>query len=306
MDTSVFSKRHSRALRDKRLQVSVSRRVRGRIRKTMEKYDDRYMEADPYSNWQDWTSHLEQTERELCRIEGVDKLIALDYSTQKRAPTDVRGYVEGAYPPQVFDAIEVFLDELPPDSKTAFRRDVNQIFAEEDTEWRLLDRSVVKLDTTMLDAGVTDQTVDLLRAMQVEGALEEFRDALDEMTEGDSRDAIQDACNAFESVLKAVTGGNGNATQLLDRLMKGPHLRDLPEAERKTMKRVLQALPTLGNNLGRHGQGTAVLEVHARYAQLAVHLAGASIIFLLDAHSAIQSDPAPQTNVGEADPEAPF
>jgi len=272
----------------------------------MEAYNESYWhQPDPGDNWRTETTHLEQAELELRRQEGVDKLEALDYKSQKRVQTNIGGYIEGAYPDRVFDAVEVFINELYGDARGAFCEDINQVFAEEETPWRIVDETVVKLDTSMLDAGVVDHAVDVLKAMNLEGALDEFRDALDELGD-DPRDAIQDACNSFESVLKAATGATGDATALINSFLKD-YAKELPAEQRKAMKQVLQALPILGNNLGRHGQGPEIVEVKPRYAKLAVHLAGAFILFAVDALTEGTNTAKPaETPSWEWDGEAPF
>jgi len=134
---------------------------------------------------------------------------------------------EGVYPSGVLDAIEVFCSLLSDEEKVAFPEDINRVFYEEESPWRLLDESVVKLDPSMVEAGSIDHTVETLRTIGLDGALEGFRDALDELTGGDPRDAIQDACNAYESVLQFVTDTGGSATQLINEFRR-LYLTDLP------------------------------------------------------------------------------
>src|SRR5690606_2569783 len=168
--------------------------------------------------------------------------------------------------------------------------DINQVFYEEESPWRLLDESVVKLDPSMLEAGSIDHTVETLRTIGLDGALEEFRDALDELTGGDPRDAIQDAGNDYERVSQCVTDTGGPARELINECRR-LYLADLPQAQQNAIKKALQALPVLGNNMGRHGQGPEVIDAHLRYAHLAVRLAGGLILFLVDAYLAANPSP---------------
>ena len=282
MNHTPFSKRNAKAVREKRLEVSLSRKVRGRIRKTMEAHSESYAHQPyPGDNWTEWTSTLEDTEQQLCQLQGVDRLKAFDYEAKTRKETSLAGFMDGAYPAEVFDAVEIFIRELSPEGQVGFAMDLNQLLAEEETPWRVLDQIVVKLDPSVLDSGMIDEAVQTMRALNLEGALDEFRDAVTELTGGDPRDAIQDACNAYESVLKVATGKNGDASTLINGFLD-EHLGDIPPDRRKAMKSVFQALPILGNNLGRHGQGADVVVVQQRYAQLAVHLSGAFILFIVE------------------------
>lgn len=50
--------------------------------------------------------------------------------------------------------------------------------------------------------------------------------------------------------------------------------------------------------MGRHGQGPEIIDVHLRYAHLAVRLAGGLILFLVDAYLAANPSPG-------SEPESP-
>ncbi|GBE21041.1 MAG TPA: hypothetical protein ENH00_08365 [Actinobacteria bacterium] len=306
---TVFSKRHQRALKSGDLKFSLPRTVRGRLRKATEHFDFSYSYyPDPDDNWSATTTASEQTQLALHRAYGVDHLEALDYETNLKAEAeDLSQFIDGAYPNKVFDAIELFNTELDQDRALDFQGDTNRVFLEEEQPWRLLEGQIVRLDPTLLEQGAIDEAVNQLKTMGLEGALQEFKDALNEVTGGDARDAIQDACNAFESVMKSLTEGKGDAHALISQIAKMGLFDDLPRDTQKPLKKVLQALPILGNELGRHGQGKDVVEVATRYAKLAVRLAGTLILFLLDAKQNMEPPPAVSTTIEIDTPdEAPF
>lgn len=109
----------------------------------------------------------------------------------------------------------------------------------------------------------------------------------------------------MESALKTVLGrSDGNASDLLAAFQASGYLDDLPEELRGMMtKAVLMALPTLRNKLGGHGQGAVVVAVSRPYAELAVHLAGAFLRFIVEKHVAAKP---PQKPSDPDDDRVPF
>ena len=234
---TVFSKRHQRALKAGELKFSLPRTLRGRLRKTIEHFDfSSFYYPDPSDNWTETTTAIEQTEMALHRVYGVDQLHTLNYETdQKMDAENLSQFIDGTYPDQVFDALELFADELDEEQAGYFEKEVNQVFAEEDQPWQIIEGQIIRLDLTLLEQGAIDEPVEQLKAMGLGGVLQEFQDALDEITGGDSRDAIQDACNAFESVMKSLTDKGGDASALINKITKMGLFDDLPRDKQRSL-----------------------------------------------------------------------
>ena len=112
--------------------------------------------------------------------------------------------------------------------------------------------------------------------------------------EGDTKGAIVNACKAFESTLKTALGReDGNARDLLQVFVDRGYCDDVPQGVRAGFRdQVLQALPFLRNKLGGHGQGSGVVEVPKAYGELAVHLAGSFMQFVIN--RATERKPKPE------------
>lgn len=99
---------------------------------------------------------------------------------------------------------------------------------------------------------------------------------------------------------------DGNASVLIREFADSGFLDDLPESYRRSFaETVLNGLPYLRNRLAGHGQGEDIIAVGKPYAQLALHLAGALILFVVEKY--LESKPSGcQTLEPLADDEVPF
>jgi len=298
----LFSKRHEEAIFERKLGLSLPRKLRQRVWFTLEKFNFSYQyNPDPMSNWTETTDVLTQIEEELCRRYGVERLTALDDNDNK-VPVKLKGFVRGAYPAQVLDTIELFYHDIPENLRLNFQKELNSIFEEENSEWRLVDGQFFKMDSDFLSMKVIAESFELLKAEGYEGALDEFKEAHNELMTGDYKGAIHKACNSFESVLKTLLGReSGNASLLIRELVNTDFYSDLPEnLGRSFGEQVLNSLPFLRNRLGGHGQGEEVVEVPKSYAELALHLAGSFILFVIK-NSISQSESVDQIEEEESD-----
>lgn len=307
----IFSKRHEQAIWDRKLGLSLPRRLRRRIWSLLGRFDHIYhYQPDPSDNWNEKTSVLEQLPGELCHRYGDDNLLARAEDGGARVPVDLKGFVEGAYPSQVFDVVELFYAQIPSERQPEFQREMNAIFEEERSEWRMADGQFFKVDSQFLEAHVVARSYELLKAEGFEGALDEFNQARNELAADNVKGAIHNACKSLESVLKAVSGvESANAGVLIKSLAERGFYEGLPDdVARAFGDQVLMALPFLRNRLGGHGQGTAVIEVPRLYGELAIHLAASFLLFVV--HRSIQlKGPAVEPSVPAAslsDDDIPF
>lgn len=109
---------------------------------------------------------------------------------------------------------------------------------------------------------------------------------------GETKDAITDANNAFESTMKAICDQRGwpyqsgaTASQLV-RVVKENGL--LPDKMSKSFEQLAatlkSGLPPVRNEEGAHGQGSDPHRTPDYVAAYALHLAAAKILFLVEAH----------------------
>lgn len=279
----LFSKRNEEAIFEKKLGLTLPRKLRHRVWFVLEQFNFSYLyKPDPLNNWTETTDVLTQIEEELCRRYGVERLTALDDNDNK-APVNLKGFIKGAYPGQVLDTIELFYSALDEDQKFNFQKELNNIFEEETSEWRLVDGQFFKMDSDFISMQVMAESFELLKAEGYEGALDELKEAHNELMSGDFKGTIHKACNSFESVLKTLLGReSGNASRLIREVVNTEFYSDMPKNFGRSFgEQVFNSLPFLRNRLGGHGQGDEVVEVPKYYAELALHLAGSFIIFVI-------------------------
>lgn len=296
-----FSRRHRKALLDKTISVSLSKRLRRRIFRILSEYDHAFFKHDTFTSIQD------KVVKELKKIYGVDDLEAFT-EDNKREPVDLFGFVLGAYPAQVLDVVEICYQMLADArDQLSLQAEINAAFEDEDTPWRMCDGMFIKLDSGFMEAQVLARAEQLMLAEGFEGAIDEFISARNNLVAGDYKGAILDACKSFESVLKTVLKReDGNASVLIREFADSGFLDDLPESYRRSFaETVLNGLPYLRNRLAGHGQGEDIIAVGKPYAQLALHLAGALILFVVEKY--LESKPSGcQTLEPLADDEVPF
>lgn len=285
-----FSRRHERAILEKRIRVSVPKRLRTRLWMALCRFD-------PPDSWTDTGIIREQLSEELREAYGCSELVAFD-DNNNRVVVSLEGFVQGAYPSQVLDVVEVFYRLLDKEARPGFQYKVNELMQEEGCPWRLADGEFFQVDSEFLQA-VLLSAEESMATHGFQGALEEFREARRDLSDENTKGAIVNACKSFESVLKAFQGRKeGNASVLTRALLDTAFFNDVPqEFASAFVSQVLMALPFLRNKMGGHGQGPEVLEVPNRYARLAVHLAAALNLFVMDRHAELNATPGDSTDV---------
>lgn len=300
-----FSLRHQKALRERRIRVSLSWKVRNRLWATMESYNESYYyQPDPNNNWNEQTTLLDDTQKSVMRLLGLWQLtVRVDGKDTK---TDLETYFSTGFPVDALDVLEVFVDLLGNHARGyekkawAFQREVNDAMADFGCPWRLSDGLFFQIDSAFLDHEIVQKAEDQLRKHGFAGALDEFRESRNDLSGGDHKGAIQKAAQSVESILKTVTDCNGDLGKLTESFQKEDFLDDLPPDKQKAiLKAIFQGLGVLRNELAGHGQGEQKIEVSRPYAALAVQFAGAITQFVIDQY--LQKQPPPAQN---ADPDA--
>jgi hypothetical protein len=280
---------------DKQLKVpSVPSRVRTRIWGALQRFNDGFQTVDD-TGWQEWTDTMAVTYTFLAREYGTPSLTAYVGDDNSRGVVGLDHFVQRCYPAQLLDVVEGHYLQLDAgERRELFQQEVNRILREEAQPWRMSAGELFMLDSQFLDTEVLARTEELLSANNYAGALDEFRDARNELTAGETREAIAKAQAAFESTMKTILGAHdGNASSLIRDLVAKGFFDDLPPNTQASAfgEAVLLALAFMGNRLGRHGQGQEVVEVPRHYGELAVHLAGSFIRLLVERQLELQAPP---------------
>ncbi len=304
----VFSNRYYKVIVEKKLMIVLPTRLRKRLWMLLEANNISLgIQRDPNDRWITNTSALEETVETLRLAYGQDKL-------EIRLPSGTRGpvnslsqFLEGCYPSQVFDVVEVFWHlSGAHNTQMSFSQSVNEMFEDVSCPWRLDEGEFFAVDQTFMGMRLAETAEQGLQAKSFRGAHHEFREARQDLLAGDTKGCISNAQKAFESALKTILGtGSGNASALIRQLITAGHVNDLPPEFRTSFgEQVLMCLPTMGNRLGRHGQGENVVDVPAAYAKLTLELAAAYLNFLVKMRPS-EPSAAPQDE-GISDDDIPF
>ena len=260
----------------------------------MQRFNDTWWETDPISNWNDAVDHMAGTAALLAAEHGTgNSLIAYTDDSKNRGSVNLETFVQRCYPSQVLDVIEAHYAQLLPEQGQAqFENEVNRVLREERVPWRMTTGEACKIDSQFLDVELVEQTEAMLSARGFAGALDELREARADLTANETRESIAKSHSAMESAMKTILGvSTGSASELLRQLNENGFFDDLPEEHRASFReQVLMSLPTLGNRLGRHGQGPDVVEVPRHYAELTLFLAAAFIRVLVERRDAILAE----------------
>ena len=288
--TGVFSNRNYDALRNKTIIVSLPLRLRGRIWIVLAKHNEEYQTQEGM------TDTLCEVKEGLKDAHGCSNLEIVN--DKLKIVVGLEEYINGTYPNLVLDAIELFFKNTP--HQAGFQEAINDIMIEEKSPWLLCDGYFFKLDSDFLNAQILKAAHKLLTDNNYAGPLDEFTEARKDLTAGNHKDAIHNACKAFESVLKTIEQKpRSKVGDLIHGLPSNFH-HGLPDKIANEFgDKVLYALPFLRNEISGHGQGKSVIKDEAckNIANLAVNLAGCFIVFLIQRHLELGSHSGTDPNL---------
>ena len=305
----VFSNRYYKAVVEKKLIVVIPGRLRKRLWMLLEANNSSFaVQRDPGDSWVTSTDVITETMDTLRVSYGQEKLEARLPGGSRGPVNSLKEFVEGCYPSQVLDVVEAFWHHLSGYStQVPFSQAVNEMFEDASCAWRLDEGEFFAVDQTFMGMRLAEMAEQSLNAKGFRGAHEEFREARQDLLAGDPKGCISNAQKAFESALKTVLATDkGNASALIRQFVADGHVNDLPAEFRASFgEQVLMSVPTMGNRLGRHGQGANVVDVPAAYAQLTLEMAAAYLNFLVKLRPP-EPEPAAQAIAEITDDDIPF
>jgi hypothetical protein len=184
-----------------------------------------------------------------------------------------------------------------PQTPDAAIRELNHRFKAHGVGYQFEGGEIVRVDSQYVHAEAVKPALLLLNTAGFEGASEEFFDAHKHYRQREYADAIADALKAFESTMKAICDSHGwgyregdTAKTLIKTVLDNGLVPKYMETHLAGVRNTLGAgLPTVRNKLGGHGQGKEPRKVPDYFAGFALHLAATNIVFLVEAHQALNS-----------------
>jgi hypothetical protein len=278
-----FSKLHHKTIMEKRLGLSLSKRLRTRIWHLLSEFNEGMgVQRDPNDRWIDNSDIMTEIIPKLHKLYGVDHL-EIQNEAGKKVKVGLKDFIIGCYPNRAFDVIQLWYSDISIDRQQYFQRELNEILDEESCPWRFCDYDFFKIDSKFMEEKVLMQTQELLSEQSYHGAMQEFVEARNDFSSGDFKGTILNACKAFESVMKVILSKDGGAADdLIKGLDKAGVLDDIPQNLRRPFEtKVLQTVPFMRNTLAGHGQGQQLVTVSRELAELGLHLSGALILFCI-------------------------
>ena len=268
-----FSKRHQETIFDKQLSVHIPSDCRGSILRVLEAYSD-------YDEYVD-NATFEGAKRDLETCLG-HTLKAFN-AENEYLPAKLSEVIISGYPVHVLDAIEAWFYQKPEGEKTC-EKELNDVLMIQRSPWRVLYGEMVLIDSEYLNSELRYKTVQLREDNQAIGALEEFRGAIDDLTSGQTKDAIHKAHKSVESVIKTVldTQEHLKPGELLRRLIDSGIVPKYYNDFLIHFEQLCYSITRERNLPGRgHGQGKELAVVPQCLAEFAVNLAGSVNVFIL-------------------------
>ena len=173
--------------------------------------------------------------------------------------------------------------------------ELNVRFRRANVGYRFDGGKIFRIDSDLLHSEVILPALQFLQMPGFEGPRDEFLKAHGHYRAGEIKDAITDANNAFESTLKSICTQRGwqyersaRATDLIKLVSKKGLLPDYLDKSFEQLAATLKSgLPKVRGEEGAHGQGASPRETPDFVAAYAIHLSAAKILFLADAHKAM-------------------
>lgn len=191
----------------------------------------------------------------------------------------------------IFSVAELEYDNLSDGEKPEYSSVLNAFFEEYDLPWKMLDGKMIKIDAQQFECDVKAKALSQMQELKdaepkFQSAYTEFTTAVEALEKGDYQSAINNAGKSYESILKVILGANrGNADKLINQYMD--QLLSVPDTMTKAgfREKVMMSLPYVRNNSGAdHGAGAKEVVITKPMAKLAVNLAAALNIFLIDSY----------------------
>lgn len=178
--------------------------------------------------------------------------------------------------------------------------ELNERFRRAGVGYRFEGGMLIRVDSELIYSEVVRPALYFLQQRGFEGPHEEFLKAHAHYRAGETKAAVTEANNAFESTLKAICDQSGwsypekaGASHLLKTVRDGGLLPDYLDQSFDQLAATLKSgLPKVRGEEGGHGQGANARVTPQYVASYALHLAAAQILLLVEAHHARLSGPS--------------
>lgn len=246
----------------------------------------------------------------LCREHGLFQLPgASKYGKRDYLNELVNYFLNEQDVERALDAVELafgLIDRFTREWEYLHRRDasekadaaiseLNARMKEHGIGYQYANHEIIRIDSEFVHAEVVIPALRLLNKKQYLGAQQEFLKAHEHYRTGNSKEALNEALKAFESLMKAICEKRKwkyNATSAAKDLIKVcfenglvPPFWDQHYASLRSL--LESSVPTGRNKLSGHGQGSQPTDVPSHIVAYMLHMTASAIVFLAEAEAAL-------------------
>ena len=173
--------------------------------------------------------------------------------------------------------------------------ELNGRFQERGVGYQFADGEIIRVDSHLIHAEVVKPALSLLRGVEFAGAQAEFLKAHERYRHGDTKAALSECLNAFESVIKGICNKRGwsydtkaSSKTLIGILFEKHLIPDYWQSHFSGLRTTLESgVPTARNKDSGHGQGSEIKTVPSHLAGYVLHQTASAIVFLVEAERAL-------------------
>ena len=242
----------------------------------------------------------------LCEEYGLFQLPGEKHPNNRYA--ELAGFVlREADIERVLDAVEIsfkYVDKLTRSYDYLRRNKASQIaddavkelnhrFKEHGVGFQYEDGKIVRVDSEYLHSEAIKPALGVLRQKRYAGAQQEFLSAHQHYRKGETKEALNDCLNAFESVMKTICDkrrwdypNNVTANGLIDICFSNGLIPSFWQSHYSALRSLLESgVPPARNKQSAHGQGTTPVAVPEHLAAYVLHMTASAIVFLAEAEA---------------------
>lgn len=241
----------------------------------------------------------------LCREYGVFSLVGRDSGYRRNYLEEMINFIlKESDTEKVMDIVELSFrlsDRMGRSFNYRYKQNASEIidnaiaelnsrFKEHGVGYQYEQGDIIRVDSQIVHSEVVKPALRLLNESKFSGAEQEFLNAYEHYRHGKHKEALNDALKSFESTLKAICDKRGwqfNPNDTSKRLIEICYQHNLIPAFWQQQMSALRSLleggvPTGRNKLSGHGQGTIPTVVPEHIVAYVLHMAAASIVFLVN------------------------
>lgn len=176
-------------------------------------------------------------------------------------------------------------------------REINGRFEQHGVGYQFDNSHIIRIDSKLVHAEIVRPALQLLTAPIFAKANEEFLSSHRHYRAGAYKDCVTGANRAFESVLKAICDTEkwpyekgDRASELVTKVTNyGLFTHEFDKSFSSYVAMLKTGLPSVRNDAGGHGEGTAAAAVTAEIARFAFNLTASNILFLAESYNALKA-----------------